>query len=367
MAAGGLLFAGISAVRRKPSADAVAYWGLVLAFHSQKEQTLRWPEYPGGEFRLFEPDPHYRRPWHVPPKKAADVPWRTVFLGDSHVCGVTRNRENFTAILDRDSSPAQVINCGVFGWGPLDALRHFRTELDGYDFDQVYFVSYLGNDLSDLYRHGEWQAEKVAGGGYREVRVPPLDPPGAIQRAMQDLGFSPEDHVAGPERRALLFRRVWLDNPGCIEQSLWQALFFRDSPEKLPEAVGAFRDTMRMMNEIARKRGQRFTLVLLPTKTMVEPELANPIVESGARLIHLPPEFVHFDERVRGLLLEATRGEPYDTLDLTEPLREARRRNPGRPLYWRADFHLSLWGHRALAGFFRDRIRPADRTTTASR
>ena len=114
-----LAYALAHAFMRKPSHEAINYWGLMMVARHPKQATVPWPEYPGGMMTLNEPDPHYRRPWRVPEEKPSDVPWRSVVLGDSHMSGVVPSAEAAVTILDRESSPSQVINMSVSGGARL--------------------------------------------------------------------------------------------------------------------------------------------------------------------------------------------------------------------------------------------------------
>jgi hypothetical protein len=348
-----LAVAAAYALMLRPSEDARLYWPLSRAAQSPAEATLRWPEYPGGMMTINAPDPHYRRPWSEPARRPAEVPWRTLVLGDSHVYGLCPTGEAFTAVLDRDTSPAQVINCGVFGWGPLDALRFLRDDLKDARYERIILVFYLGNDLADLFRYGQHTVERAPDGSYRENEPKPLPRPTKLQCLMQDLGLSPEKGLPDPERRALLFRRMWLINPGAIEQEFWQSLYFQDQPAKVEEALGALENITGQMNAMARDRGATFTLVLLPTKRMVEPETVGDLGEAARRVLGLTPEFVGFDGTVRELIRKRFAKAPYEVLDLTPALQAAHAAAPGKSLFWRVDFHLNHRGHAVVAGELR--------------
>ena len=49
------------AMLRRPSQEALDYWGLMMVARHPHQATVRWPEYPGGEMTLNEPHPHYRQ------------------------------------------------------------------------------------------------------------------------------------------------------------------------------------------------------------------------------------------------------------------------------------------------------------------
>jgi hypothetical protein len=170
-----------------------------------------------------------------------------------------------------------------------------------------------------------------------------------MQCLMQDLRLSPEKNLPAPERRALLFRSMWLINPGCIEQAFWQGLYFQDQPAKVDEALGALDTVVHEMNALAADRGATFTLALLPTKRMVEPETVADLEAPARDVLGLTPESIAFDEAARQMILRRLAAAPFAVLDLTPALQAAHATNPDAPLYWRADFHLNHRGQSVVA------------------
>jgi hypothetical protein len=321
-----------------------------------KPTRLPWPEYPGGEIQLDEPCVHMRRPWSVPKEKPNDVPRRTLVLGDSHIDGVCRTRENLTAVLDAETSPSQVVNCGIFGWSPIDALRYYRDELSDQQFTDVVYVFYAGNDLSDLFRPGLWQATRNPDGTIGEIKTPrPEDPP-RWAKTVARWGFDPGSRVSPSQRRALLCRKMWEVNPGCVDQVFFQALYFQDNPEQVEPGIAAAVDTVTSMQSLARQRGARFVLVLLPTKQMVEPESITDLIPKARRILRLKPELVHLDERVYQGILRGATAAGITVIGLLPDLVAAHKRRPAVPMFWRTDFHLSSFGHAAVADALRDTI-----------
>ncbi len=86
---------------------------------------------------------------------APSVP-RLLFLGDSYTEGSASALEhNYPKVAERTIArvlgrPVEVMNAGVAGYGPFDALQllaHLRTV--GFSFDAVVFNLYVGNDITD--------------------------------------------------------------------------------------------------------------------------------------------------------------------------------------------------------------------------
>jgi hypothetical protein len=90
---------------------------------------------------------------------------------------------------------------------------------------------------------------------------------------------------------------------------------------------------------------------------MVEPETMRDIEDEARTVLRLKPEWLHVDERIHRQVSATCQGQGIAVADLLEPLRQfkAERPSPG-PLYWRADFHLSTWGHAAVAVALRSQV-----------
>jgi hypothetical protein len=353
--AGAALFAAaIYAVQPPVTADAIAYYGLLKTVGGGKSGTVvPWPEHPGLRFVYDGPSPNYRRPWAVPDAKPAGIPRRVLMLGDSHLQGVCDTRDNMTAVLCDELSPTQVVNCGVFGWSPLDALRYYRDELKGKQFDTVVLVLYLGNDIAEMVKPGMVQLVRGADGAWREEETVATAAPSRVRLGLDRLGFG---GATAAERRALDARMFCATSPGAIDQGFLQARFFQDEPQRLPQALDALREVLSRLRDTAKQRGADFRLVLLPTKNMVEPDTIADIRALGREQLGLTSESLGLDEHLRAEAgaIGADLGIPVK--DLTPALRAARQRDPSAPLYWRADFHLGYAGHRAAAQALRETL-----------
>jgi len=122
----------------------------------------------GGPYREFQSEvgewvfvkkPHAGSPLGfrsaAPYSKVSETP-RLLFLGDSYTEGSARHPScNYpevavATLAERTGAPVAVLNAGVAGYGPRDAvhlLRHLLAE--GYEADAIIFGLFLENDFTD--------------------------------------------------------------------------------------------------------------------------------------------------------------------------------------------------------------------------
>lgn len=340
-------------MREPPSQDTLIYSQLHALLRNQREVAVPWPEHPSGELRMYEKEIHYRRPWDVSLKKGATVPRRILILGDSHTEGYCRRREAFVSLLDAALSPTQVINCGISGWCPVDALRYYRHDLEKYQFDDVVLVCYAGNDLAEMFQPGYRQFRKKPDGGYEDFQsaTPAAVPPWKI--GLFGLHVLPDFALSAPERRILRGGRMWAVNPGSVDQQYEQQMFFTDNPDKMQEAEGQLTWIFSEFVRLARQRRARFSVAALPTRQMIEPEKMEDLARQARRTLKLPPESDGIGPKCHEIILRAAKAAGAPALDLKPALEAAHAAQPQVPLYWRIDFHLSAFGQKPVAGALR--------------
>src|SRR5688572_1592953 len=101
----------------------------------------------------------------LPPRKTGR---RVVVYGDSFVeARSTRMPDTFPAQLEaalrpRVPAPVEVLNAGVTGYGPDQALARLERDLVDLEPDVVVIVVYAGNDFGDVVRN---QIYRLDGGG----------------------------------------------------------------------------------------------------------------------------------------------------------------------------------------------------------
>ena len=303
-----------------------------------------------------EPWEHYRRPSSVPAEKPRGVPRRAMVIGDSHLVGVCPTRQNATALLDEELSPTQVINAAWRGSGPVEMLKYLERDMGPLHVEQIAYVLYLGNDLSDLYRPGYGQMVLTPKGNYQYVVADKAPAPTGLQNFLQDAGLAPERWTTGSQRRMLLARKKLRTNPAVIAQILLQSLYYHDNPDRFDEGLALVKHIVTQTHNELADRHTSFTLFLLPTKHMVEPETMPGVMEDAQRMLGLSREDTELDDRIRRAILAWKGSIPFEIVDLTPALQAARRKNPHAALYWKADYHLSVAGHRAVADAMKKKI-----------
>ena len=347
-----LMAAVVWMARPTPTPECHAYYGLLRIVRENLTGTrVDWPEHPAGGFVYNRAHPHYRRPWSVPDARPADVPRRILMLGDSHLHGVCETSENMTSLLDEALAPAQVVNCGIFGWSPFDALRYYRDELRGKRFDDVVFVLFVGNDLSEMMRPG--RARLVREGDAwveREVDEAPEPYPGHLALALWRLGLRAPDSLPPSAGRALRAKGMAVISPGSLDQGGFQAMYFQDHPEEIPVALDMLAHVLQSMRDLTVERDATFRVVLVPTKNMTEPRSVEGVRRELTRVLGVEPRNLDFDAEFHGEVraILARLGIPWT--DLAPVLRAAAERaHASRPMFWFADFHLSTFGHAEAA------------------
>ncbi len=351
--------ADAQARRRRPSVlirVSVAIAAVVLAIASA-ELVLRFvpvlPTYRmyGFEVRL-DPDLLFR----LVPRSSADInawgyrdrdftglgnPHRIVVLGDSFVMGYNVDSgRTFPKQLERDLVDTDVLNLGVYGYGPDQSLRQLVTDGVSLSPEIVLLALFPANDFNDIAKNQ--MLDFPEGGG---------------------IVFSERN----PVRRALgrfvlprLVRRVvtgrWL--PRDRERELFVRLFF-DSFDLLDDSrdprtrakLDAMSRVLREFRDWCAGAGIRFGVIILPSFEDVQDRSRLPLGRDGA-----PHPFAN-ERLARGLC----RSLDIATLDLSEGFRS--RADEG--LYDPEDHHLSEAGNdfvaAEVAAFLRGPIFDVDR------
>lgn len=347
-----LLAAVVWMARPTPTPECHAYYGLLRIVRENLTGTrVEWPEHPAGGFVYNRAHPHYRRPWMVPDARPPEVPRRILMLGDSHLHGVCDTPENMTAILDEALAPAQVVNCGIFGWSPFDALRYYRDDLRDKRFDDVVFVLFVGNDLSEMMRPGRARLVREGGGWVeREVDEAPEAYPGQLALVLWRLGLRGPDSLPPSASRALRAKGMAVISPGSLDQGGFQAMYFQDHPEEIPVALDMLAHVLRSMRDLAVERDATFRVVLMPTKNMTEPRGMEGVRGELTRVLGVEPRNLDFDAEFHGEARAIMARLGIAWTDLAPVLRGAAdNAPPTRPMFWFADFHLSTFGHAEAA------------------
>ena len=260
--------------------------------------------------------------------------FRIAAVGDSFAFGVVPYQDSYLTllerILDRPSSPAEVLNMGIPRTAPADYLSLLVHEGLALKPDLVLVSCYIGNDLIETYhslhRHRPLHERsyvisllrfalrlhtRTAGGVIHDRQVYSDDAP----------TFSRRSYVEIIGERAKVYLVGW---------------------EGLPASVDAAMAAVERTNAICRRRGIPVVVLLIPEETQLDSDLqaALPltfrIYREGVMDFQQP-------NRILGGRLDAA-GIPY--LDLYPAFAVAA---PTQRLYKPFDSHWSIAGNRLAA------------------
>ncbi len=135
----------------------------------------------GGDRILYRINSHGFRGDELAP----DPEFRIALYGDSFVHGYFSTLENtFAERLELRASehgiPVEVVNAGVSGYGPDQALKRMQQELAELKPDLVILAVFTGNDFGDLARNKLYRPN-----GERDVRENEFSVAPALQREME--------------------------------------------------------------------------------------------------------------------------------------------------------------------------------------
>ena len=149
---------------------------------------------------------------------------------------------------------------------------------------------------------------------------------------------------------------------GCWLQSLKQAVRARTHAEEIGRALTRLGQIFRLLSDDAARNSSQVVILLIPTKTQVEPADERGAVDRAARLLKLTDQDLAYDQQVYGQIAELARKSGAVVIDPLAELRDASQ--PGR-LYYRRDWHLNPAGNRALAAMLDRAIEAYGISTTA--
>lgn len=283
------------------------------------KQRWKLPEYPGGVFLQVTNDRGFREDQPTPQEFGGA---RVVVSGDSHTDGMVENPRSFANVAEAEltralGEPVDVINAGVGSTSPRCYLGMLRKCLE-LGPDVFVAVLFTGNDFVDdlalAYRLGT----------RRKVACPQL-PKELLEQVGKEFGG--------------------------FFQGLHQAYRFRSCPEEADIALTVVLESVFAMDELCRREGIDFLLVLLPSKTDVEDDDREAFL-AACRRLGLEESDAALDLQLGRKVLEAARERGIECLDPTDAMRASQ-----VPLYWKGDHHLAIAGHALLGSLLSERLR----------
>jgi hypothetical protein len=286
-----------------------------------------FPEYPGGVVEFVTNGLSLREDAEVRSERPV---YRVLVAGDSHTDGVCSNAESFAnlceaALVRRAQKEAaargqrfepqwiDVLNAGKGTHSFFSYLGTLQRLLD-LDPDVFVVTVYGGNDFEEL--SWCWHARGFDGSS----------PPGQ----------------ANYKKQVRAAQRI---SPLVLSQALVGLKFFDTYPAEREITVRGAATVMERIQAVCKERGIRLLLLYLPSWPEVEP--ANPAMKLSAFLqaMELKQAALATPRKMADDFLERMAGLGIETVDLRPILKASK-----ETVYWHADWHINLLGHRLVAG-----------------
>jgi len=288
-------------------------------------------------------------------REYADAPapgvYRVVALGDSFVYGGVADADLWCSRLERglaSARPAEVLRLGVPGTGPPFYLRLWELEASRLRPDVVIVGLYVGNDFFDEQgRAGGWRGalDRAAAASYA-VRLfrnlLRLDGP-LMARAARASGVRHE--TGGFDVPGYVFddtRPTFSPEAFAEIERDHMTLCLRSAGRRFAVRLDRVMRVLREMRaQVARSRGVRLVVMVIPDEYQVHPDVALQAARAEGR----GPEAYDLDRPQRELGRSLT-DEGIEWVDLLPAFRE---RGAHERLYAPRDTHWNRAGHRLAA------------------
>lgn len=289
-------------------------WALVVPRpHQSRDGWLR--EHPGGRYRI---ETNNLGLVGARPTGAKTVSRRVSIGGDSHTQGAVSPAETFTWLAEQRLRAAgadvELLNAGSAYTSPRAYFGRLLNCLE-LELDDYVCVIFTGNDF--------WEELNFA-----TLHATGSGPPRAGSEYRRRLN-------AAIERKAA---PIW--------QGLNQAYRFKHRPDEAERGLLAMQQSLLAIQDACARRGIRLTVLLLPTKQVVEPEADADDFGALLEILELTPAEARLDRELGERLMKWLVQARIEYVDLAPRLRAAR---GDVPLYWQSDYHLSIAGNRVLA------------------
>ena len=276
---------------------------------------------------------------------------RVLVMGDSFTFGnAVEVEQAFPAVADaalRRTGSWEVINAGVSGWGPQNALAYLESEGAPIRGSCLVYAFYEGNDVMDAYVHPLYE---LRGGELVHLPAP---------KQMEGRAATARSLMRAFPAYELLLEHSQLFNMArnlFIQRTVWQAAkdavtAGADDPDKpRPETFAkSLTETLATLDRLAalgRERFGGFALVTIPFR---EAALRG---RGAPQPPERTPEWVAV--RSHEAVVDWARARGVPLIDMGERL-------PAEPagikaLYFSVDFHFGVAGNRALGELVAERI-----------
>ena len=331
----------------------------------------KFKPYPAGELRTVTNSQGLRADRDYSVAKPPGVT-RIVVVGDSHTEGVLENEHTYPAqleqLLNADGGHYEVLNGGVKRYSPYQSYLRLEHQMLQYDPDIVVAAFYVGNDLLDLLRFDDRPYLTQEGEDF--VAHPPIwvvyrDPPlplwsqhsflyalyrssigYAVDRAvmLNDLVHSFGGTTTDAVELAAAFGNT--GNRELVSQTLGQTTYFERYPTAEQKAFALLGHVVDLHRELAARDGHRLILLLIPSKTQVEPYLRRERCVEAYEAMGLGAEqYERADARLYAKMRELVAAKGIEPVD---PLAALRAEDGNNPKYW-WELHINVRGARVIA------------------
>lgn len=290
---------------------------------------------------------------------------RVLVLGDSQLDGTVDNSENLTAILEAElvanGRQYEILNAATGSYSPYQNYLWYRSYGARLEPDIVVFGVFVGNDLAELMAPGRPRLV-LENGSFREE--------GPSQDFLERMKAIESDSVWSSWKsyllqRSALFARLTLlvttDLPssegsvakaysiclGCTAQSLGQVGWFSERWD-LNESMKILREILvRLKNEI-QTRNAELMILLIPTRTQIEPELDVERIQRVCSILKLCPQDLEMEDEICRRLIRAALDIDIPVVDMRPDLLEIHK-SLKLPMYYKTDWHCNTLAHEVIA------------------
>lgn len=302
-----------------PSSDNDYYQADSISGHFHKPDVIRdfkWDEHPQGEIIMQTNNIGLRNDGSTEVKKDKNL-FRVIITGDSHIDGVLKNNESIAFVLEdglNKINPEQkyeVLNAGNGYFGPQNYLGVYQKFVH-FNPDLFIVTIYTGNDFLDAIR---------------------------IEAENGRLNI--------PERPLGYYDKLWeIDElyTGFTGQLLNQLKFFDTYPEYVDTALQITQQSLLKINKLCKKDGIAMQIVLLPTKIDTEAQTDINRIDEVFAMMKFNESDLQKNRQMVVSLIEWLEKNSIPTIDLEESFK-----NSNEELFWRADYHININGHRLMA------------------
>lgn len=265
-----------------------------------------------------------------------DQTYRILGIGDSFAYGVVPYQDNYLTLLEsqlqEEGLNIEVFNMGIPSIGPKDYLSLLIREGLQFQPDMVLLSFFIGNDVLESHRQAKWYSYSYLASLFHYM-----------------LTIRPKN-----EGRIIHGKNVYCDECPAFDQDTYlniekdrSLIYVTDNKDVLPFFHEAL-DYLNQIQNICRKKGIEFVVVIIPDEVQINASLQKKIreqllIQANRWNIILPNERLTTKLKEMGI----------DNLDLYPYfLKEAQLQNLYRP----QDTHWNIAGNRLAADIINNHI-----------